>query len=93
MILLTICGRWMTRFIAGTDRGQSTLLPEYLEDWIDESNSVRVIDAFVDALDLGTLGFDGMSPAATGRSAYHPSSRSLSTGRMWRTISRRAGCR
>ena len=42
----------MTRFVRGTDRGQSTLLPECLDDWIDESNPVRVIDAFVDALEL-----------------------------------------
>ena len=63
----------MKRFVAGADRGQSTLLPECLDDWIDESNPVRVIDAFVDALDLAELGFDGVEPAATGRPSYHPS--------------------
>jgi transposase len=63
----------MKRFVAGSDRGQSTLLPECLDDWIDESNAVRVIDAFVDALDLAELGFDGVEPAATGRPSYHPS--------------------
>jgi transposase len=63
----------MKRFVVGADRGQSTLLPECLDDWIDESNPVRVIDAFVDALDLGTLGFDSVEPATTGRPAYHPS--------------------
>jgi len=63
----------MKRFVAGADRGQSTLLPECLDDWVDESNSVRVIDAFVEALDLADLGFDGVEPAATGRPAYHPS--------------------
>jgi transposase len=63
----------MKRFVAGGDRGQTTLLPECLDDFIDESNPVRVIDAFVDALDLSDLGFDGMEPAATGRPAYHPS--------------------
>ena len=63
----------MKRFVAGADRGQCTLLPECLDDLIDESNPVRVIDAFVDALDLSDLGFDGMEPAATGRPAYHPS--------------------
>ena len=63
----------MKRFVAGVDRGQSTLLPECLDDFIDESNPVRVIDAFVDALDLGELGFDGVMPAATGRPSYHPS--------------------
>jgi len=63
----------MKRFVEGADRGQSTLLPECLDDWIDEENPVRVIDAFVDALDLGGLGFDGVEPAATGRPAFHPS--------------------
>ncbi|MGI9387403.1 MAG: transposase, partial [Methyloligellaceae bacterium] len=63
----------MKRFIEGTDRGQATLLPECLEDWIDEENPVRVIDAFVDELDLGALGFASADPKATGRPAYHPS--------------------
>ena len=63
----------MKRFVEGADRGQSTLLPECLDDWIDEENPVRVIDAFVDALDLGELGFDGVEPAATGRPSFHPS--------------------
>jgi transposase len=63
----------MTSFVAGADRAQSTLLPECLEDWVDESNPVRVIDAFVDALELRELGFDGVDPAATGRPSYHPS--------------------
>ena len=63
----------MKRFVQGRDRGQATLLPECLEDWIDEDNPVRVIDAFVDALDLGEIGFDGVEPAATGRPSYHPS--------------------
>ncbi len=63
----------MKRFVEGADRGQSTLLPECLEDWIDEENPVRAIDAFVDALDLGELGFDGVEPAATGRPGFHPS--------------------
>jgi len=63
----------MKRFVEGADRGQSTLLPECVDDFIDESNPVRVIDAFVEALDLGKLGFDGVDPAATGRPAYHPS--------------------
>ena len=63
----------MKRFVEGTDRGQSTLFPECLEDWIDENNRVRVIDVFVDELDLGELGFDGVAPEATGRPSYHPS--------------------
>jgi transposase len=63
----------MTGFVAGMDRAQSSLLPECLDDFIDESNPVRVIDVFVDALDLRDLGFDGVDPAATGRPSYHPS--------------------
>jgi len=63
----------MKRFVEGLDRGQATLFPEYLEDWIDEDNPVRVIDAFVEKLDLSQLGFDGVAPEATGRSSYHPS--------------------
>src|SRR5258708_17116641 len=63
----------MKRFVAGAARGQSTLLPECLDDWVEEGNSVRVIDAFVDLLDLAELSFEGVEPAATGRPAYHPS--------------------
>jgi transposase len=63
----------MKRFVAGAARGQSTLLPECLDDWDDESNSVRVIDAFANLLDLAELSFEGVEPAATGRPAYHPS--------------------
>ena len=63
----------MKRFVKGADRGQSTLFPECLDDWIDENNPVRVIDAFVDTLALGELGFEGVEPAETGRPAYHPS--------------------
>ena len=63
----------MRRFVEGTDRKQATLFPECLEDWIDEDNPVRVIDAFVDRLDLAEIGFEGVAPAETGRPAYHPS--------------------
>src|SRR5512134_2037530 len=63
----------MKRFIEGADRGQSTLFPECLEDWIGENNPVRVIDAFVDELDLAELGFSGVDAEATGRPSYHPS--------------------
>jgi transposase len=63
----------MKRFVEGIDRGQSTLLPECVEDWISEDNPVRVIDVFVDALDLAEMAFEGVDPAATGRPAYHPS--------------------
>ena len=62
----------MKRFVEGVDRGQSTLLPECLDDWIDENNPVRVIDAFVEALDLAALGFAGVEPEVTGRPSYHP---------------------
>src|SRR3977135_2399669 len=74
MIRLAICrGRFMKRFVEGADRGRSQLLPECLDEWVEESNSVRVIDCFVDSLDLADLGFEGVEPAATGRPAYHPS--------------------
>ena len=63
----------MKRFIEGADRGQSTLFPEYLEDWIDEDNPVRVIDVFVEELELSELGFSGVEPEVTGRPSYHPS--------------------
>jgi transposase len=63
----------MRRFVEGVDRGQTTLFPECLEDWIGEDNAVRVIDAFVEELDLAELGFDGVDPEATGRPSYHPS--------------------
>ena len=62
----------MRRFVEGVDRSQTTLFPESLDDWVDEDNPVRVIDAFVDALDLRGLGFDGIIPEATGRPSYHP---------------------
>ena len=63
----------MRRFIEGADRGQGTLFPECLEDWIGEDNPVRVIDVFVDELDLAELGFSAVDPEATGRPSYHPS--------------------
>ena len=62
----------MTGFIQGVDREQATLLPECLEDWVDESNPVRVIDAFIEGLDLRELGFASVAPADTGRPGYHP---------------------
>jgi len=63
----------MKRFVEGVDREQSTLFPDRLEDWIGDDNPVRVIDVFVDELDLGGLGFDRVAPQATGRPSYHPS--------------------
>jgi hypothetical protein len=61
----------MHRFIEGADRAQASLLPASLEDYVDADNPVRVIEAFVDALDLDGLGF-AVIPAATGRPGYHP---------------------
>src|ERR1700726_2217971 len=66
-------GELMRRFVEEADRGQWTLLPECLDDFIDESNPVRVIAVFVDALDLAEMSFEGVAPAATGRPSYHPS--------------------
>ncbi len=63
----------MHRFIDGEDRMQQTLLPNSLEDYVGEENPVRVIEVFIDELELATLGFAGMTPAVTGRPAYHPS--------------------
>ncbi|KAF0163345.1 MAG: transposase [Stygiobacter sp.] len=62
----------MSRFVQGADRRQPTLLPECLDDYVAEDNPVRVVDVFVDELDLRGLGFEGMTPSATGRPAYHP---------------------
>jgi transposase len=62
----------MKRFVEGEDRTQVTLLPECLDDFIAEDNSVRVVDAFVEELNLQDLGFDRVRPACTGRPAYHP---------------------
>jgi transposase len=63
----------MKRFVEGEDRNQSTLFPECLDDYIAEDNPVRVIDVFVDELDLSHLGFSHVEPKETGRPAYHPS--------------------
>ena len=62
----------MKRFIEGECRDQVTLLPECLDDFIGEDNPVRIVDAFVDELDLQALGFNRAAPASTGRPAYHP---------------------
>ena len=62
----------MKRFIEGEDRQQATLFPDSLEDYVTEDNPVRIIDAFIDELDLQALGFAGAVPEVTGRPAYHP---------------------
>ena len=61
----------MSRFIKGESRSQITLFPEAVDEYIEEDNPVRVIDVFVDGLDLSTPGFKTV-PADTGRPAYHP---------------------
>src|SRR5450432_2812004 len=63
----------MRRFVEGEDRRQSLLLPDSLDDYVTEDNPVRVVEVFIDELDVGALGFGGVEPAATGRPAYHPS--------------------
>ncbi len=63
----------MKRFIEGVDRSQRTMFPDQLDDWIGEDNAVRVVDVFVDELDLGGLGFGRVQPRSTGRPSYHPS--------------------
>ena len=63
----------MKRFIEGADRTQVSLLPECVDDYVAEENPVRVIEAFVEQLELREMGFEGVDPEATGRPAYHPS--------------------
>ena len=63
----------MSGYIEGISRDQVTLFPDRLEDWIDEDHPARVIEVFVDAMDLSGAGFGRMSPAQTGRPCYHPS--------------------
>src|SRR5687768_8155298 len=65
-------GSFVSRFIDEADRSQGTLLPETIDEYVSAENPVRVIDAFVCALDLAALGFEGVEPEATGRPAYHP---------------------
>ena len=62
----------MKRFVGGEDRLQGALLPHCLDDYVTENNPVRVIEAFIDELDLAALCFDGVVPEVTGRPAYHP---------------------
>ncbi|OYT88745.1 MAG: IS5/IS1182 family transposase [Burkholderiales bacterium PBB3] len=62
----------MSRFIEGQYRSQVTLLPECLDDYIADDNTVRVVDAFINELDMVALGFEGATPAVTGRPSYHP---------------------
>src|SRR5204863_7619926 len=71
MIAQLRAGAGMARFIEGRDRDQATLFPERLDEAIEADNPVRVVDAFVDALDLAEIGLD-VEPEATGRPGYHP---------------------
>ena len=65
-------GTRVKRFVEGQDRAQLMLLPECLDDFVGEDNPVRVVDAFIEELDLAVLGFAGVVPEATGRPSYHP---------------------
>jgi transposase len=62
----------MKRFVEGEDRRQATLLPDCLDDYVTEDNPVRIVDVFIDELDLAALGFAGIVPEVTGRPSYHP---------------------
>src|SRR6266702_6599921 len=67
--------RWrraISGFVEGVDRGQSTLFPAQLDDYVTEDNPVRAVDVFVEGLDLDKLGFVGVQPLDTGRPGYHP---------------------
>ncbi len=59
-------------YIEKASREQITMLPESLEDYVNQDNAVRVIDAFVESLEFGTLGFSKSKPAETGRPPYDP---------------------
>jgi transposase len=67
-----MAGDWMSGFMSGADRSQGTMFPAQLEDYVAEDNHVRVINFFVDQLDLRELGFCAVDPKETGRRAYHP---------------------
>ena len=73
----------MKRFVEGEDRQQATLLPACLDDYVTEDNPVRVIDVFIDELDLEALGFAGVVPEVTGRPAYHPATLLSRSGRIY----------
>jgi transposase len=62
----------MKRFVEGEDRRQATLLPDCLDDYVTEDNPVRIVEVFIDELDLAALGFAGIVPEMTGRPSYHP---------------------
>src|ERR1700738_3290718 len=72
MIPLLVRGDLMAGFVAGLGRGETTVVPGCLDDWVDENNSVRAVDVFVEALDLRDLGFEGVDAAGIGRPSYRP---------------------
>ncbi len=55
----------MKRFIEGEDRQQATLLPDCLEDYVTDDNPTRVVDVFIEELDLAAVGFSGVVPEST----------------------------
>ena len=71
MIPALRAGALMKRFIEGLDRSQTSLLPECIDDYVEQDNPVRAVDAFIDMLDLAAIGFN-VEPEATGRPGYHP---------------------
>ena len=81
----------MAGFIEEADRGQLSLLPGSLDDWVGKDNPVRVIDAFVDGLDLKKLDFETVDPLDIGRPGYHPRSTSSSTSMAISIACNRAG--
>src|SRR5215472_2840034 len=92
MVLLLGAGG-MKRFVEGEDRRQGALLPHCLDDYVTENNPVRVVEAFIDELDLATLGFDGVVPETTGRPAYTVAKGSSSvTSSTLSTAGIRRGC-
>ncbi len=62
----------MTHHIKGQSRHQSTLFPEVIDNFVTKDSPVRVIDVFVDQLDLLSLGFESVTAKQTGRPGYHP---------------------
>lgn len=75
----------MTRFVQGEGRSQAALLPALLDDYVGEDNPVRIVDAFVEQLDLRGLGFAGVDPKTTGQPSYRPPSCSSCTSTVTST--------
>lgn len=73
----------MAHHILGQSRTQTTLFPEVLDDFVTDDNSVRVVDVFVEGLDLEALGFERVIAKGKGRPGYHPSSHPLKTLYLW----------